>query len=107
MGFKPSLVLFVCACCASGSVLGQGDFRVAAGTGVSQDFPMQWTLSPDEAHRALVMPTMTPESSRMRSFALSSSERLQLREQITKAAQDIYAEQRVSRESEGMVPTSP
>jgi hypothetical protein len=54
--------------------------------------PVAMMTPVDEASRTLALSSLALDLSPVGSFALSVSERLQLREQIRKAAQDIYSE---------------
>jgi|GEM_PF-2080315 len=90
MGWKPLSVIFFCSFCAAIS----GAFAADAA-------PVPGAVEADGAEglpvaggvpSALALSSLVLDMSAAGSFALSVSERLQLREQIRKAAQDIYSE---------------
>lgn len=114
MDLKPFSVVFFCSFCAAGNV------ALAAGGASAPDalqagnLPVAMGASSGHSPGMLALSSLMLDSSSSGDIALSVSERLQLREQIRKAAEDIYSDTQhapsqrdASRAQDGKVPVSP
>jgi len=95
MGWKPLSVVFFCSFCAPvGMAAAAEGMRMpdAVVAEKAEGMPMAMLMPVEQPSRTLALSSLTTDLSTESPFALSVSERLQLREQIRKAAQDIYVE---------------
>lgn len=91
MDWKPFSVVFFCSFCAAASGAMAADRAGAPGVAQADSLPMAMMASVDEPAGTLTLSSFALDLS-PGSIALSVDERLQLREEIRKAARDIYAE---------------
>lgn len=95
MDWKPLSVVFFCSFCVAGNGALAADGARMPDAVVAQqaeDLPVAMIMPVEQPSRTLALSSLAVGLPSDSPFALSVSERLQLREQIRKAAQDIYAE---------------